>query len=516
MSVALGVASVVSGAWLGRLPVERVILPLLPLHGDCLDTVGGWADLARGDLPLPPAECPAAAGSCEPALMLAGDAEVGLGVRLVARRHAVEAGCPPQGLPPDDLTLAPAYRRAHATARSDLQGEPWGSEAIAIHGLWADAVVARAGLGDPDALDLAADIVRLDAGAREAAEAALGADSAVAGVAERWPGAPRSETDALAKRLIAAAGAPERGPNAAPPLQLAPGVPGPPDALDVLTGSGDATHALLAEVQAVRGFVGADRERLEAAVFSSVSAGSAPGDVHGAFVAGGGSPGATALAAELTWGEVATSWTGDAVRVDVPVSPGGAPGDVGGTWLLDGCLAPRRADLAVTPHAVPVPALALALAERVGVLLRAGDAPGARSVALLLHGAGARGRWAPPLFLESAPVSAGPPWAPPPPPRARGKRRFSVLPDLAPPPPAPDTSLVDRFVAEHDVDQLAVAAWAAWQAQEPALARALLRTPPTDPWPRYAWRSVATALGEPTEAPVRPAGCSPALWAGPG
>jgi len=107
--------------------------------------------------------------------------------------------------------------------------------------------------------------------------------------------------------------------------------------------------------------------------------------------------------------------------------------------------------------------------------------------------------------------------APPPPPRTRGRRRLSVLPVVAPPAPAPaGPSLVDAFVVTHDVDQLAVAAWAAWQGHEPELARALLRTPPTDPWPRYAWRSVAESLREPTEAPVRPDGCSPPLWAGPG
>lgn len=517
LSVALGIASVASGAWLGRVSAERVLLPLLPLHGDCLDTVGGWADLSRGDLPLPAEQCPAAAGSCEPALMLADDASVGLSVRLVARRHAIEAGCPPQGLRPDDLTLPPGYRRAHATARQELAGEPWGSEAIAIHGLWGDALLVRAGLGDPAALDLAADLVRLDAGAHAAAEAAIGADSAVAGVAERWPGAPVSGSDTLSRRLIAAAGAPERGPNAVPALELAPGVPGPPAAMDLLTGSGDATHALLEEVGAVRGFVGADRERLEAALFSSVSTGSAPGDVHGAFVAGGGSPGATALAAELTWGRVATSWTGDAVRVDVPVTPGGALADVGGTWLLDGCVAPRRADLAVTPSATPVPALALALAERVGVLLRAGDARGAEEVAAVLLASGATGGWVPPLFLARPRASAGPPWLPPPAPRERGQRRPAPPPLLPAFAPAPAREpQVDDFVAAHDLDQLAVAAWAAWRSQEPEAARALLRTPPAAPWPRYAWRAVAEGLGEPTEAPVRPEGCPPPLWAGPG
>jgi hypothetical protein len=515
LSAALGVASVGACVWLFRVEAERLVLPLLPFHGDCLDSVGGWADLARGDLPDPPERCPAPARGCEVAVRLAGDPTVGLPARIIARRHAVGAECPRQALPSDDLTLPPGIRRTLASERRDQAGEPWASEALALHGLWGDALIARAALGDPDALDLAADLVRLDSGAREGAVEVLGPQYGVGEAPPRWPGPARAPADVIAAGLIAAAGRPERGANAPPALELAPGVPAPADTLDRLTGSGDATHALLAEAAAVRRFVGADPERLEAALFSPASVGSPPGDVHGAFVAGGGSPGATALAAELVWAGTEAFW-GDG-RVTLRTSA--EPGDV--AWSLDGCTAPRRVGW-TGAEGERVSALSLALAERVGAWLRVGDVERAREAEALLSAG--RVAWAPRLFSGPSAPSAGPPWTVTPQ-RPSGRRSRSGVrpPVIAAPsapvnaaPGAPDRrAIADAMVATRSADDLAVAAWAAWRAHDDELARLLLRDPPPGEWPRYAWRTVAQALGEPSEPAARPAGCAPALWAGP-
>lgn len=500
--------------WLFRVEAERLVLPLLPFHGDCLDSVGGWADLARGDLPDPPERCPAPARGCEVAVRLAGDPSVGLAARIIARRHAVGAECPRQALPSEDLTLPPDIRRTLASARRSQAGEPWASEALALHGLWGDALIARAALGDPDALDLAADLVRLDSGAREGAVEALGPQYGVGEAPPRWPGPDRAPADVLGAGLIAAAGRPERGPNAPPVLELAPGVPAPADTLDRLTGSGDATHALLAEAAAVRRFVGADRERLEAALFSPASVGSPPGDVHGAFVAGGGSPGATALAAELVWAGTEAFWIGDSARVTLRTrfEAGGA------AWSLDGCTAPRRTEW-TDVEGERVSALSLALAERVGAWLRVGDVERAREAeAALLAGPPSSGQlaWAPRLFSGPAAPSAGPPWTLAPPRRPGRRSRAPVPAAVIAAPSAPDRHVIaDAMVATRSPDELAVAAWAAWRAHDDDLARLLLRDPPPGEWPRYAWRMVAQALGEPSEPAVRPEGCAPALWAGP-
>lgn len=514
LSAALGVASVGACVWLFRVEAERLVLPILPFHGDCLDSIGGWADLARGDLPDPPERCPAPARGCEVATRLAGDPTIGLPARIIARRHAVGAECPRQDLPSDDLTLPPGVRRSLASARRGEAGEPWASEALALHGLWGDALIVRATLGDPDALDLTADLVRLDWGARGGAVDALGPQYGVGEAPPRWPGPGRAPADVLAAGLIAAAGKPERGPNAPPALQLAPGVPAPSDALDRLTGSGDATHALLAEAAAVRTFVGADRDRLEAALFSPASVGSPPGDVHGAFVAGGGSPGATALAAELVWAGAEAFW-GDG-RVTVRMSA--EAGDV--AWSLDGCTAPRRV-VWTGDGGEGVSALSLALAERVGAWLRVGDVERAREAeALLLAGlpppAPGRLAWVPRLFSGPAAPSAGPPWIAPVPRRVGRRTRAPVPAAVIAAPSAPDRrAIADAMGATRSPDELAVAAWAAWRAQDDDLARLLLRDPPPGEWPRYAWRMVAQALGEPSEPAVRPEGCAPALWAGP-
>ncbi len=512
--VAVGIASVGAGAWMGRLYAERVLLPVLPLHGECLDSIGGWADLARGDLPAE--ACPAPRGSCEFALLLADDESVALPARIIARRHAIGADCPPQALQPADLTLPPDLRRARASARSQLSGEPWASEAIAIHGLWGDSVLVRAGLGDPDALDLAADLVLLDSGAVNGAAGAIGPPFGVGEAPTRWPGPQPPSEGVLHAALLDAAGRPERGANQPPTLELAPGTPAPADALDLLTGSGDATHALLAEAAAVQGFVGTDKARLEAALFSPASAGSAPGDVHGAFVAGGGSPGATALAAALVWGDVHAYWVeGDAaVAITTQWSPTANLQNPWGAWQLDGCSAARRVDTAAGQPASP---LALALAERVGAWLRAGDVSRAREAeALLQTGQGAR-PWAPRLFDGLGASAGGPPWvAPVPPAPRRGSRRAASPVPTAVLAAAPDRRAVADALFQHaSPDEVAVAAWAAWRAHDDELARMLLVEPPPGVWPRYAWRTVAQALGEPSEPAVRPEGCAPALWVGP-
>lgn len=506
LTVALGVGSIGAAVWIGRTHAERLVLPLLPLHGQCLDSVGGWADLSRGALPQRECRdgelgalrlavdcCPAAKGRCEPALLLAGDESQALPVRIVARQHALAAGCPQALLALDDLSLPPVVRRARAEGRIAWSG-PWDVEEIALHGLWGDALAERAVLGDADALDLVADLLQLDPGVRPAAVRAVGED----------PG------QALPAALIAASGRPERGPNQPPRLGLAAGVPAPADVLDVLTGSGDATHALLAESRAVRTFVGSDPARLEAALFSPASVGSPPGDVHRAFVAGGGSPGATALAVELAWGPVNAFWTGDAVGLVLPaVAPGVGEPDPP-SWWMDGCTAPRRprrSDLALVPSGVAVTALALALAEQVGAALRAGEFDLARQADALVQLAQSPARWAPQLFptLARAPSSASaPPWL-----------LSAPLPTAGDPVAAGRRTASDMLATTLPADDLALAAWASWRSGDEDLARLLLREAPAEPWPRYAWRTVAVALGEPSDPAVRPTGCPPALWPGP-
>lgn len=515
-AVAIGIASMGAGAWMGRGHLEQALLPRLPMHAACLDHLGGWADLARGTLPSP--DCPAPAGWCEPALLLLNDEALPLPARIVARAHAEAARCPVPPLALEAVTRSPRGRRQAGLS------DPWAAEAIAVHGLWPDAVSARAVLGDSDALDLLADLIALDPLYRPAALDALGASVRVDGTLP--------DDDSLGRALQIAAGRPERGPNAPPPLA---GLPtDAPDRLDALTGSGDATHALLAEGAAVRAWIGGDAARLEAALFSPLSGGSAPGDVHGAFVAGGGSAGATSLAAELAWGPLTAAWDPSGVQLRAGES----------AWWLDSCRAPRRAT-AGDPEGTPVPPLQLALAERVGAALRAGDVEAARdadaALTALLPPGGPRPAWAsPPLaaLLPAAspalpaaspalPVAASPalpdaagaagrtltpPWLTPPPPRGRGRRP----PALPPPASAPSPrDVADAIAATLSVDTTALAAWAAWRTHDDELARQLLRDPPTALWPRYAWRTVATALGEPSTAPVRPSGCAPPLWAGP-
>lgn len=503
---------------MGRLHAERAILPLLPWHGECLDSVGGWADLVRGDLPAPPCVgdgdqdcCPAAAGFCEPALLLADDAELSLPSRIAARRHALDAGCPPQALAQDDLTLPPDVRRRRAALAQGEGSEPWASEVLAVHGLWADALAERAVLGDPDALDLLADVVHVDRGAWPAAERALGEchpPSCLAlYVGRDGPAAAADSPGELARRLKAASGPLERGPNIPPDLELGLGVPAPADALDALTGSGDATHAVLAEAEAVKRFIGRDLDRLEAALLSPVSAGSPPGDVHGAFVAGGGAPGATALAVALVWGDVGVAWVADGGAVRVKAGER--------EWWLDGC-APARRVGAGDPEGEPVPPLALAAAERVGAWLRLGEIEHAREADDLLAFAPGARRWAPRVFPRPDPGSAStrPPWEGP---SVGAKRRGRLLTPFALPTPTEDRRARAEAVRfTQSPEALAVTAWAAWRAQDPELARMLLGEAPQEPWPRYAWRVVAAALGEPGEEAVRPTGCAPALWAGPG
>jgi hypothetical protein len=498
---------------------EHVLLPLLPLHGTCLDTLGGWADLSRGE--LPGADCPTANGSCELALLLADDPTRSLPIRIVARAHARAAHCPGPTLPPEDLTLPPAARRAAGL------GDPWTSETVALHGLWADAVMQRAVLGDRDALDLAADLVLLDEGVRPAALAALG------------PEVPAdASSGALAHALYESAGAPERAANPQP--ALAGLLPEAVDMLDFVTGTGDATHALLAEATAVSAFVhaaprsgtdgavdNASLDRLEAALFAPLQPGGPPGDVHFALLAGGGSPGATALAAELVWEGLRAQW--------VPATEGQNAGiRIGASdreWWLDGCSAARRVR-PEDPPGVSVAPLHLALAERVGALLRAGDVAGARAVEAALHGMlpGAQG-WAPRLFVAPAPAAAAPapPWLLSEPRVLRGRRTskrgsrtpIAVAPGIpapAPAPaldPAPASEIADAFAQAHTPDQLALAAWAAWRAHDVDLARRLLRSPPASPWARYAWRITAQALAEPGDPPIQPEGCPPPLWSGP-
>jgi hypothetical protein len=522
---------------------EHVLLPLLPLHGACLDTLGGWADLSRGD--LPGADCPTANGGCELALLLADDPTRTVPTRIVARAHAREAHCPGPALPPDDLTLPPAARRAAGLS------DPWTSETLALHGLWADAVMQRAVLGDRDALDLAADLVLLDDGVRPAALAALG------------PEVPAdASSGALAHALYESAGAPERAANAQP--ALAGLLPEAIDVLDFVTGSGDATHALLAEATAVSGFIhaaptpspdravdravdgvvdgavdravdgavdgvvdgavdravdGAALDRLEAALFTPLQPGGPPGDVHYALLAGGGSPGATALAAELVWEGLSAQW--------VPATEGHNAGiRIGASdreWWLDGCSAARRVR-PEDPTGVSVAPLHLALAERVGALLRAGDVPGARAVEAALHGMlpGAL-EWAPRLFASATPLDAPAlPWILAEPRTLRGRSatkrgfRMPVAPPSAPTPaPVPASAIADAFAHDRTADALALAAWTSWRAQDIDLARRLLRSPPASPWARYAWRITAQALEEPGDKPMRPEGCPPPLWPGP-
>ncbi len=479
-TVVIGVAG--AALWLLHVRLEGAVLPWLPVHGACLDGVGGWADLARGKRPHPPCLagareidcCPAARGFCEPAETLASDVTLGLPIRVVARAHALSARCPAVTLPLDDVTLPPGTRRALALDTHGIVADPWNDEPIAIHGLWGDAIAERAYLGDGDALDLLADLVLLDGTYRPAAVRALARD----------PGR------GLHRALILAAAHPQRYANTAPPLDLAPGQPAPSDALDALTGSGDATHALLVEAGAVRAFVGTDRVRLEAALFSPASAGSPPGDVHGAFVAGGGSPGATALAAALVWGAVDALWVpGLGVQVgaeappDAPISESGASG-----WWLDGCSAPRRAEMTQIIDGQAASPLALALAERVGAWLRVGEWARARDAEALLQGAivGPTPSWAPRIFLSDD----------------GGKT-------------ADPRTRADLVAGTRTADELAVSAWAAHVGHDDDLARMLLRDPPSDPWPRYTWETVANALGEPSDPAVRPEGCPPPLWPGP-
>lgn len=508
--VAVSVASLGAALWMLRAHAERLLLPLLPLHGECLDTLGGWADLARGDLPK--TDCPAAKGSCELALLLADDATLALPIRIVARAHALAARCPATALSTADLTLPPAVRR---TAGAD---DPWRSELLALQGLWADAVMQRAVLGDTDALDLAADLVVLDAGLRPVALAALGPEfTATTGLG------------ALSHALYEAAGAPERSANAQP--ALAGLLPEAKDVLDAVTGTGDATHALLAEAEAVAGFVRASADeaqadatqadeaqaagaldRLEAALFTPTQQGGPPADVHYALVSGGGSPGATALAAELVWGPISAQW----VRASSAGSAGIRLGAGGREWWLDGCAAPRRVR-AEDPAGVPVAPVHLALAERVGALLRAGDPIGAQAVEALLRGmvpgSSVPQDWAPRLFVEPAPPASQtralapaqtPPWVKP---KARKGTAAVATVDAGPAP--------DAFAQDRSADALALAAWASWTVQDDDLARRLLRSPPPTPWARYAWRVTAKALGEPSDPPRRPDGCAPPLWPGP-
>jgi hypothetical protein len=492
---------------------ESVVLPLLPLHGACLNTLGGWADLARGDLPGP--DCPTADGHCELALLLAADPARSLPIRIVARAHAREAHCPSAALPTTDLTLPPAARRAAGRA------DPWTSEPLALHGLWADAVMQRAVLGDDDALDLAADLVLLDDGLRPAALAALGPDVL-----------PHAAPSALSHALYEAAGAPERAANPQP--QLAGLLPEAKDVLDAVTGTGDATHALLAESEAVSAFIHAlptpggppdevALDRLEAALFTPMQQGGPPGDVHYALVAGGGGPGATALAAELVWPDLRVQWVPATGTNPAGVRVGAGDRE----WWLDGCSAARRVR-PEDPAGVSVAPLHLALAERVGALLRAGDVAGARAVELLLHGMlpGDHMDWAPRLFVEPAPIVAAhaPPWILSEP-RAvgggrRSKRRAATRDEPASPASdAPATAVLpaspDLFAQTHTQDELALAAWASWRAHDDGLARRLLPSPPESPWARYAWRITAKALGEPADEPRRPEGCPPPLWPGP-
>ena len=519
IAVAVSVASLGAALWMLRAHAERLLLPLLPLHGECLDTLGGWADLARGELPA--TDCPPAKGSCELALLLADDATLALPIRMVARAHAIAAHCPATVLSTADLTLPPAARR---TAGTD---DPWGSELLALQGLWADAVMQRAVLGDTDALDLAADLVVLDPGLGPVALAALGPElTATTGLG------------ALSHALYEAAGAPERSANAQP--ALAGLLPEAKDVLDAVTGTGDATHALLAEAEAVAGFVRASADeaqadearadearatgaldRLEAALFTPTQQGGPPADVHYALVSGGGSPGATALAAELVWGPVSAQW--------VPVSPARSAGirlGAGGReWWLDGCSVPRRVR-AEDPTGVPVAPVHLALAERVGALLRAGDPIGAQAVEALLRGmlpgSSVPQDWAPRLFVEPAPPASQisvpapaqtPPWVRPE--VRKGAVAVATVDASAAPDAFAQNRSADAFAQARSADALALAAWASWRAQDEDLARRLLRTPPPTPWARYAWRVTAKALGEPSDPPRRPEGCAPPLWPGP-